>query len=253
MTLAIAPGGESAAYARIGDVDCSASSPSIISCALAYGQTCGKNMCQFETTIDLYVTSHTSDTAGLAFRRVSSALLPASTTANIALQSDASAIVVTDWKLPPIPAWCNTADCLHTSIAIPALLIEDNIDLQARLRDAPPKSNPAQVDLTWFLRNNWHQLAYFAFAPSLAPGGTGACAGTTPPDACLQIANIAPPNKQRAIVVMAGRSLSGQARPSARLADFLDSDQNRNADAAFEQRPVGGAFNDRIVVLDRNP
>jgi hypothetical protein len=252
ITLAIAPGGASAAQARIGDVDCGASSPSMVWCTIAYGQTCPKNLCLSDTPVDLYVTARTGDNAGLAFRRVNSALLPASATANIALQGDASAIVVVDWKLPPVPAWCSTVDCLHASIAIPALLIEDNVDLQARLRDAPAKANPAQFDLTWFLRNNWHQLAYFAFAPSLAPGGSGGCAGT-PPDACLQIANLAPANKQRAILIMAGRGLRGQARPSARLADFLDSDANRDADAAFEQRAVGSGFNDRVVVLDRNP
>jgi len=53
--------------------------------------------------------------------------------------------------------------------------------------------------------------------------------------------------------VLAGRSLRGAARPNGALADYLDSEENLDGDAHFEQRVAGGAFNDRIIVLDANP
>ncbi|MGA8051314.1 MAG: hypothetical protein WCA09_14145 [Burkholderiales bacterium] len=104
----------------------------------------------------------------------------------------------------------------------------------------------------WFVRNEWFRLVYYAFAPQFAPGGAGGCSETEPVT-CLQVANLEPANKQRAILVLAGRSLADAPRPNSRLADFLDSEENRNGDSRFEQRPVGAAFNDRIVALDANP
>jgi hypothetical protein len=105
----------------------------------------------------------------------------------------------------------------------------------------------------WFVRNEWYRLLYYAIAPDHAASGAAprSCSHTAP--TCLQVANIAPPNRQRAILVLAGRSLEGAARPNGRLEDFLDSAANRDGDGAFEQLAVNRRFNDRVVVLDANP
>jgi hypothetical protein len=65
------------------------------------------------------------------------------------------------------------------------------------------------------------------------------------------VANLAPADKQRAILILAGRSLSGDPRPNGSLADFVEG-ANAGLDLRFEQRPVNAAFNDRLVVLDAN-
>jgi hypothetical protein len=100
----------------------------------------------------------------------------------------------------------------------------------------------------WFVRNEWYRLLYYALAP-------GHAASASPPrecSACLHVGNVAPAGKQRAILILAGRSLSGAARPNGRLADFLER-ANADLDLDFEQRPVNSAFNDRIVVVEANP
>jgi hypothetical protein len=106
----------------------------------------------------------------------------------------------------------------------------------------------------WFARNEWYRLAYYAIAPNYAAGGTLSCTtGTT----CLSVVNVTPAGAQRAILILAGRSINGTTRPSATLANYLEFG---NATGAFERQPVSTAvaaalkkpFNDRIVVVDTN-
>ena len=110
-----------------------------------------------------------------------------------------------------------------------------------------PLLDPAAPDTGWFVRNEWYRLLYYALAPAHA-------ASAPPPracDTCLQVANLAPADKPRAILILAGRSLSGDPRPNGSLADFVEG-ANAGLDLRFEQRPVNAAFNDRLVVLDAN-
>jgi len=104
----------------------------------------------------------------------------------------------------------------------------------------------------WFVRNEWFRLVYYAFAPALAPGGAGRCS-VSAPVTCLQVENLEPRAAQRAILVLAGRSLRGAARPNESLADYLDSDENRDGDDRFVQRGAGATFNDRFIALDTEP
>ena len=53
----------------------------------------------------------------------------------------------------------------------------------------------------------------------------------------------------RATLVLAGRSLTGAARPNATLTDFLDTAENQDGNSAFEQKKVSKTFNDRFVTL----
>jgi hypothetical protein len=108
--------------------------------------------------------------------------------------------------------------------------------------------DPAAPLTGWFVRNEWYRLLYYALAP-------GHAASAAPPRACstcLHVANLAPAGKQRAILILAGRSLGSSARPNATLADFLEG-ANSDLDLDFEQRPVNAVFNDRIVVVEANP
>jgi hypothetical protein len=112
----------------------------------------------------------------------------------------------------------------------------------------------------WFVRNQWHRFTYYAIAPPHAASATAPRTCTDVPLTCVDVANVAPAGKQRAILILAGRALAGQARPSASVADFLEFG-NAATPAAFERQPVSTAiapslkkpFNDRVVVLDANP
>jgi hypothetical protein len=111
------------------------------------------------------------------------------------------------------------------------------------------RNNPASG---WFVRNEWFRLVYYAFAPQLAPGGAGQCVATEPVT-CLQVENLTPHAVQPAILVLTGRSLVGAPRPNESLADYLESEENRDGDGRFVQRVAGSTFNDRFIALDANP
>ena len=111
------------------------------------------------------------------------------------------------------------------------------------------RSNPASG---WFVRNEWFRLVYYAFGPQMTPGGLGQCSATEPVT-CLRVENFTPQAVQPAILVLAGRSLAGAARPNESLADYLEGEENRDGDSRFVQRVAGSAFNDRFIALDANP
>lgn len=134
-------------------------------------------------------------------------------------------------------------------------------DYRIRLQSAVISDHPL-LDATtlgagssgWFVRNEWFRLLYYATTPNHAASGVTprSCSSITP--TCLQVANVMPANKQRSILLLAGRSLSGAARPNATLADFVEgANAATPPKTAFEQRAVNSAFNDRVVVVDANP
>jgi hypothetical protein len=73
---------------------------------------------------------------------------------------------------------------------------------------------------------------------------------------CLQVVNLSEPTRQRAVLALAGRALSGQATrgPAATisLSDYLESAENTNGDTIFEQPRVGRSSNDRFISISKN-
>jgi hypothetical protein len=113
----------------------------------------------------------------------------------------------------------------------------------------------ADTDLSWFARNEWYRHVYYAVASGYEWTGAGTCSHTAPVS-CLQVANLpaaADQTRQRALLILMGRRLRDQSRPSANLADYLESAENRNLDGVFEQLKVGAASNDRFISISRNP
>jgi hypothetical protein len=136
--------------------------------------------------------------------------------------------------------------------------------------DPPPSNSPSTCPTTtpsppnywctgWFVRNEWYRLVYYAAAQGNTVGGLPTPACTTGID-CLSVANVTPAGKQRAILILAGRSLNNSPRPNGNLADFLEFG-NADGNTIFEQQPISrvlntalkAPFNDRVVVLDANP
>jgi hypothetical protein len=109
----------------------------------------------------------------------------------------------------------------------------------------------------WFARNQWYRYVYYAIANNHAPGGTLSCIeGGSGTDACLQVANLADANKQRAILILAGRPLAklGQAQPSASLQNYLDDAANRDGNLVFSKATtLNASNNDRFISVARNP
>ena len=118
------------------------------------------------------------------------------------------------------------ATCESATISVPIRLVGDHA-----LLDTSAAAN-------WFLRNKWHQVTYYAVAANHSPAGAPnpSCTnGTT----CLTVTN--PPatggaaGAQRAIAIMMGRSINGNTRPSATLADYLEYG---NVGASYENQNV---------------
>lgn len=115
----------------------------------------------------------------------------------------------------------------------------------------------------WFNTNGWYKQTYYAVSPGYVPGGAGNCNPSSSPY-CLTVDNLAAPTgNKRAIVILAGRSLSGAARPNSNPADYLEGKNDptttniSTGDYAFEHSlrastTVAGtpvAINDRVIVV----
>jgi len=108
----------------------------------------------------------------------------------------------------------------------------------------------------WFVRNDWFRLLYYATAQNhtaaTLPGTPSCTSGTN----CLRLTawpSTVPETNKRALLILAGRALAGQARPSTAPANYVEFGNN-DGGTLYEQRQVSRAtFNDRVVVVDANP
>jgi len=124
--------------------------------------------------------------------------------------------------------------------------------------------NAATPGTGWFVRNEWYRLLYYATAATHTAASlpaTPACATGTN---CLRLTTwpaTVPAWDKRALLVLAGRALANQARPSGAMTNYVEF-QNGDGGTLYEQQPMRTAinadpnakspFNDRVVVLDAN-
>jgi hypothetical protein len=119
-----------------------------------------------------------------------------------------------------------------------------------------PGTNPNGA---WFIANQWYKQTYYAVSPGFAAGGVpvgspAACSPLPATPSCLKVNNLpAPADNKGAILVLAGRALSGSPRPSG-IANYLESANlaaaNDTTPFVYEHRAgVPTAINDRVVVV----
>lgn len=151
-------------------------------------------------------------------------------------------------------AWATQADY---RIRIDRAVIGDHCLLSATTSCPGPST-------TWFARNQWYRNIYYAVAQdntaSVLPG-IGGCDATT----CLRFNDSATRNI-RLLLVLAGRRLDTQTRPSSILANYVEY-QNADLGTLYEQRamrmskvarspasvpPVAfyAPWNDRVILVD---
>ena len=108
--------------------------------------------------------------------------------------------------------------------------------------------NPATSDpFYWFAANKWHEVTYYAVAPSHLPNGPAAHNCSTAAD-CLGLSGGTPSANIRAMLILAGRSLNNTARPNGTITDFLEDAANRDGDRSFVwSQPRRASYNDRFV------
>ena len=115
---------------------------------------------------------------------------------------------------------------------------------------------PSAFVTGWLANNNWHQNAYYAFAPGFAIDGNDLCGGQ-----CFTINSFgASATNKHAIVVMTGRSLPGIApTPQAQrpvgapfpvpLGEFLEDANSDGTALVFELKARTTTFNDTPVAV----
>jgi hypothetical protein len=177
--------------------------------------------------------------------------------ASVALQSNGSAIVtVATGALPDIVAsgWGTFA---NYKINIDRAAFGDHALLNP-VDPIPSTLCPATGCTGWFVRNEWYRLLYYATPQSNTTAQLPAERSCTTAGDCLSVANMSATSDTIApMLLLAGRSVNGSMRPSATLADYLES---TNATGAFTRKtisagiavPVTQRFNDRVVVIGSN-
>ncbi len=91
----------------------------------------------------------------------------------------------------------------------------------------------------WFVRNEWYRLLYYGVAASNTAARLAASAPAERSCSlvgdCLSLTTISAASNQSALLVLAGRSINGRARPSATLADYFEFG---NTKGTFERQTV---------------
>jgi hypothetical protein len=109
------------------------------------------------------------------------------------------------------------------------------------LADWPSASRP----LAWFSNNGWNFLTYYTIAAACTQA-TLNCSGA----GYLTVANVpAPVNDKRALVIVSGRALAGQTRPSVNVADYFENENTTILDDVYVKRPVSPTFNDKVTIV----
>jgi hypothetical protein len=160
------------------------------------------------------------------------------------LNSAGAGIVTVDATMNSVGGWTNVTVTVRNDNLITSPLV-----------------SPTDGIAGWFTTNNWHMDTYYAVSPGYAPGGGGTCNVTSPK--CLSINNLPSPyanptTDTRAIVILAGRSLSASpSRPNGTLSDYLEGQNASTGNYVYEHglakttqvagSPVG--INDRVIVI----
>jgi len=140
--------------------------------------------------------------------------------------------------------------CFQYTISVPMAILADHALI-----------DPTNSQYSWFYRNRWQEVSYYAIAPGIAPSGARSCTTST---TCLQVNYSPDAGKHRGILVIGGQKLatldgSGnpytQVRPATAAKDMLD-DLNANGASTYEVRSptlaINRKFNDHFSVIDKN-
>jgi hypothetical protein len=207
------------------------------------------------TTDVIYEVRGIASNVGMALRQFNAApSLPGitiSTAPTVAMASTGSANTTFRGTATNVPADLNLvalANCALGGtllVGIQCRRVTIQVPLPPFFPDHPLLDS-ANATTGWFMRNEWYRLLHYAVARGFTPEviastpnppacPTTIAAGYTFPSSCLSITNVTPANGQRSLLILAGRSVNGAARPSAMLADYLEFG---NALGNFEKQAI---------------
>ncbi len=117
--------------------------------------------------------------------------------------------------------------------------------------------DPNDATTGWFVRNEWFRLLYYAVAADehrrRRVAGRRAAPATATACGCMTWPGTTPAWDKRALLILAGRALRNQTRPSTSPVNYVEL-QNNDGGTMYEQRPVSrtSQFTDRVIVVDAN-
>lgn len=235
---AVQTGGSATSFSA----NCAASTTTEIRCDVTYSRLLCLLICGITADVRVRVNG---TNVGMTLKTLNPAAATGLTTLTAPLQPDGSALATYTGTLEGGSAGlCGSLIGLlctgNATIRIPITVFQDH-----------PLVNPVATDTWyWFMLNRWYEVTYYAVAPSHVPDAPPLQNhNCTAVGNCLTVAGGSPATNVRAVLVLGGRSLSGNARPNASLADLLDTVENQNVDTAFQQNLLNRAFNDRFVTL----
>jgi hypothetical protein len=223
------------------NANCAASTTALISCNISYSRLLCLIFCGITANVRVQATV---PTVGFSLRTVNTAAGSGLTTLTAPLQADGSALATYTGTLNGgssgiCGSFLGVLCTGNATITVPISMFQNH-----------PLANPVSTDSWyWFVTNKWHEVTYYAVAPSHLPSAAAHnCTTALPSNDCLALTNGNPAANLQSLLVLAGRSMTNLARPNANLADFLDA-ANGDGDRTFVQNKVGAAFNDRAVVI----
>lgn len=164
----------------------------------------------------------------------------------------------------PLAAAFNDSTCLGTGSLTPSQCASDALAHGGRIPANPdPAWTASNADsilrgdttgpaaTTWFQRNGWRELVYYAVAPACAKPNSF-CTGA---GGHLSVQNApAPPiTDQKVVVVVAGRTLAGESRsnPADRLSEvnYLEGENVAPLDNVYERGAITATFNDQAFSI----
>jgi hypothetical protein len=144
-----------------------------------------------------------------------------------------------------------TLGCKDGTLTIPNTILVDHSMLDA-----------SNMQYGWFVRNQWHQVSYYAVAQGVAPDGIGGCVSPKVGSStdCITIYYSHAPSDDiyRGFIVIAGRRLPGQApRPNGNFDQWFEGENGddfngMNYTVREPGLKINREFNDRIAVIDHN-
>lgn len=219
---------------------CLASTSAVVSCSITFVTTCAAwSICVPSLRVRIQVTANN---VGMTLKTLTTAGTTGGSSPTLEAPLQASGAAAADYRgsLSGLASVCWFVACAavgSATVTIPISVFQDH-----------PFLNPTTADAWyWFIQNKWHESTYYAVAANHLPSGAGHnCTATGP---CLSVTGGSPASNIQSMMVLAGRSLTGAARPNANLADFLDLAENRNLDAVFQQNVASRTFNDRFIAV----
>jgi hypothetical protein len=146
---------------------------------------------------------------------------------------------------------------IEATAILPGLSTRIRVTLKAPrpIRELTDENVPVATPHSWFARNRWHELLFYAVSGNVHPGGSRQLCGSPSASTCIAVENrLSVLTEVAAVLVFMGRVRNEQAEgdPEA-LSTYLDGANALAPSEKLVDAMPSAAFNDAVIVLCANP